>query len=452
MILMVLRRGRNTPKAASEPYRTGSEPHRGMDAARYASPMHTDHTRRAQREQLLINLTSIPTATGYEDRVIQFITRWVEDRPHLRLSRDKAGNLVIASAHAASMEDETGPIIFEAHLDHPAFVVESVESPKIVTAAFRGGVMAPYFDNARVALRHANGDSTLGAIRSTEAPEEPARPFRVARIEFEKATDAQVGDMLTWDLPDSIIEDDRLHAPACDDLAAVASALCAMDELTSNANSADPAATNVQLLFTRAEEVGFVGAIAACKLNTIPPGARIIALENSRSFDDSPIGGGPIVRVGDRLSVFSPTLTAAVAKIAQQLTGESDRKVGSASDGGALQPDAIEPIENFAWQRKLMPGGACEATAFQAYGHESTCVCLPLGNYHNMGELDSVEQAVKAKSDSIHAPIKPEVIAISDFHNLVELLIACGRHLGTVEPITTRLDKLYDDRRFVLDR
>ena len=39
----------------------------------------------------------------------------------------------------------------------------------------------------------------------------------------------------------------------------------------------------------------------------------------------------------------------------------------------------------FRFQRKLMPGGACEATAFATHGFESTCLCLPLGNYHNQG-------------------------------------------------------------------
>jgi endoglucanase len=42
-------------------------------------------------------------------------------------------------------------------------------------------------------------------------------------------------------------------------------------------------------------------------------------------------------------------------------------------------------------QRKLMPGGACEATAFGAYGYEATCICLPLGNYHNMADIDGVQ-------------------------------------------------------------
>lgn len=68
-----------------------------------------------------------------------------------------------------------------------------------------------------------------------------------------------------------------------------------------------------------------------------------------------------------------------------------------------------------------------------------------------MGDLDEIEPAVKAGNYKGGAPIKPEVISIDDFHNLVELLNACAKHLGAVEPLTTRLDKLFDDKRFVLD-
>lgn len=419
------------------------------------------HDRHSSRETLLRQLTSIPTATGREERVIRWVEEWVASRPALRLDRDESGNLHIARREARPSALNAGPIILEAHLDHPAFVVESVNSPTSVTAAFRGGVMAPYFEHAPV-IHHGASRATRGRIvdstapdpnKSETAPGSPsARLFRMATIELETTTEVAPGDMLTWDLPESEIRDGLLHAPACDDLAAVAAALCAMDELL----AAQSDGLDVRLLFTLAEEVGFVGAIAACKNGSIPPGARILALENSRSFADSPLGAGPIVRVGDRLSVFSPALTAAVAKIAQQLTGEDDKPVGQADKANktrAAAPRAKEvaPVPGFNWQRKLMPGGACEATAFCAFGHEATCVCLPLRNYHNMGNLEAVEAATKAGEPVTMAKIMPEVIAISDFHNLVELLIACGRRLGAVEPMTSRLEKMFEERKFVLD-
>jgi endoglucanase len=188
-----------------------------------------------------------------------------------------------------------------------------------------------------------------------------------------------------------------------------------------------PGAAHVRLLFTRAEEIGFIGAIAACKLGTIPKNARIIALENSRSFDDSPIGGGPIVRVGDRLSIFNAALTGAIAKVAENLNGKS-----------AL-----------VWQRKLMAGGACEASVFQAYGYESTCVCLPLGNYHNMENLTRVQAGDEAAIASAKAGA--ETISVSDYRGMIALLEACALGLEEVEPLISRMERLYLEKAFVLN-
>jgi endoglucanase len=140
----------------------------------------------------------------------------------------------------------------------------------------------------------------------------------------------------------------------------------------------------------------------------VPAGARLLCLENSRSFPhDSPIGAGPIVRVGDRLSVFTPELTNRVGDIAAA--------------------HAKAHAETFRFQRKLMPGGACEATAFASFGLASTCVCLPLGNYHNMQDIDGVA-AGKSK-----ARVGREFIACDDFHWLVELLEAVARKLDSAE-------------------
>ena len=189
-----------------------------------------------------------------------------------------------------------------------------------------------------------------------------------------------------------------VHTHACDDLAAVAAALAAFDGISRDASLA-----HVALLFTRSEEIGFIGAIGAAREGSVPKGARLVCLENSRSFPhDSPIGAGPIVRVGDRLSVFTPELTNRVGDIA----------AAHAKDNPA-----------FKYQRKLMPGGACEATAFAAYGIASTCVCLPLGNYHNMEEIDAVLAGNKKPR------VGREFISADDYHWLVELLEVVARRL-----------------------
>ncbi|MEZ6210535.1 MAG: hypothetical protein R3B46_04710 [Phycisphaerales bacterium] len=147
----------------------------------------------------------------------------------------------------------------------------------------------------------------------------------------------------------------------------------------------------------------------------------MLALENSRSFAESPIGGGPIVRVGDRMSTFSPALTAAVCAVCETLAKEAKEAGGE-----------------YKWQRRLMPGGV-RATAFQAYGYEATCVCLPLGNYHNMADLDLVEQGDEAAV--AHARCGREYIGVEDYHGLIEMLIACATRLDEAADVVAKMEK-----------
>ena len=145
------------------------------------------------------------------------------------------------------------------------------------------------------------------------------------------------------------------------------------------------------------------------------------------------------MRVGDRLSVFDPALTAAVAKCAETIAG-----VPASPTASQKQADLKSA---WRWQRKLMAGGACEATVFCAHGYQATCLFLPLGNYHNMADLS----AVQAGTNESRPRVGREHIALSDYHGLIDLLIACGTSLPEASPITERLDKLWDERKGVLE-
>ena len=371
---------------------------------------------RKAREKLLLEVTSLPTAAGREDRVIAVIERWVAARAkRVVLARDRFGNLTIAqhgfvAAWAKGIRKGIGPVMITAHLDHPAFVVTAVRAKGKGAKAsveldleFRGGVHDPYFKGAMLEVFDRQTKKGFDAkIVSLDAKIDPAsKPFKTVVAKLMKASAAKsiaAGSIARWKFPKAEIKKGIVHTHACDDLAAVAAALAAFDGISRDASLA-----HVALLFTRSEEIGFIGAIGAAREGTVPKGARLVCLENSRSFPhDSPIGAGPIVRVGDRLSVFTPELTNRIGDIA----------AAHAKDNPA-----------FKFQRKLMPGGACEATAFAAYGIASTCVCLPLGNYHNMEEIDAVLAGTKK------ARVGREFISANDYHLLVELLEVVARRL-----------------------
>jgi endoglucanase len=255
--------------------------------------------------------------------------------------------------------------------------------------------MDPYFVGGRIEVFDSYSGVQNARIQSLQVDAEPFKRFTATA---RRTASIAPGDIARWRLPAPTVKNGLLHAPACDDLAGAAAALSALDTIRRM-----PRLGNVGVLLTKAEEIGFVGAIAAASNKTIPKKARLLCLETSRTFPESPIGAGPILRVGDKTSVFGPELTNRIAEIMQAHTRDNPR---------------------FSWQRKLMPGGTCEATAFCNYGYLSTCLCLALGNYHNMHDIDGVAAGKRP------AKIAPEVISIDDYHGLVEMLVVTCQHLG----------------------
>lgn len=373
-----------------------------------------------------MELTSTPTAAGREERVMSWIDAWLKPRRKLlSVKRDDAGNYLILRKDRPR---GVRPLLITAHLDHPAFVVVSSKTParrsgaREVELEFRGGVHAPYFVGTRIEAIDCMGIRHGATIVSLDAKAQPFMRVR-ARLDNKDARTALMpGDIARWALGAPRIATRELpsitpggatravrviETHACDDLAAAAAALAAFDRVLR-----EPAAASVGLLLTVAEEVGFIGAIHAAKHGFIPANARLLCLENSRSFPhDSPIGAGAILRVGDRISVFSPSLTNTLS---------------------ALFTAHAKAHPTFRWQRRLMPGGACEATAFAAFGFESTCLCLPLGNYHNMRDIDTVVAAVAAKK-RVRGVIDFEFVAIDDFHSLVEMLLVSIKGLTATD-------------------
>lgn len=372
-----------------------------------------------------LELTSIPTAAGREHRVIRWIERWVAKHASLHILRDSWGNLLLKPRSIAWPS-----LLFTAHLDHPAFVVTRILDERTLEAEFRGGVMPVYFVDGAVRVWDRRDTPRKGRI--VEHHKGKVFDEVTIRLAQKVARDLGPAPIATWDLHAARVVRGLLHAPACDDLAGVAAALSALDLLLRQPDGSG----SVGLLFTRAEEVGFLGAIMACESGFIPREAKVIALENSRSFAESPIGSGPIVRVGDKMSIFHHGLTYAISQIAEECAKE-------------------DPA--FKWQRKLMPGGTCEATSYFTYGYQSTCLCLPLGHYHNMGNLD----AVLAGTNRSRPRAAQEFVSVADYEGLIRLLVACGRRLASgsasqpaldgEKAILERLRRIRDEKRFVLE-
>jgi len=359
----------------------------------------------------LQTIVNLPTAPFAEGSVATFIRAFVARRPQLRVRADQFGNLLVkySPRRRASRKPIGRPILFAAHMDHPGFVAQEMLDAGRVYADWRGWVQGRYFKDERVVFRV--GRRWVEGVIEKRIPHEPGKtPKRVVASARSfgatappKAVIARVkrpvpaGSVGMWGLPDAEVRGHRLACRASDDLSGLAAIICALEEMCRR-NTRCPC----YALFTRAEEVGFGGALAAADGGTLPKGVIVVAVENSKAIPGVVLGDGPVLRVGDKATVFTPAATAYCQVAAEELAKKDP---------------------TFRFQRKLMDGGTCESTAYCHYGHDATGICLPLLNYHNM--------------DTDRRKIAPEVIDTRDFLNLVKWFVALAE-----SPIHIK----YDDR------
>jgi putative aminopeptidase FrvX len=330
-------------------------------------------------KKLLLDLLALPTAPFNEQYIVDFVRRWAAQRKAVSLTQDRFGNLLLRIRRG---NRSTRPLVLAAHMDHPGFEAKGMVSDQRLRAIWRGGVPPEYFEGAGVRF-FSDGRWSRGRIVAVEVGLDRGRR-RVKTADIEVQNPVARGAVGMWDFPDPVIRHQRIHARGCDDVAGVAAVLAAMDDLTGGRKPVDFAA-----LLTRAEEVGFAGALAACRSGLIPRTARIISVECSSELPGARMGEGPILRVGDRTAIFSAALTEHCGLVAADL---------AASD------------EDFTFQRKLMDGGTCEASAFLGRGFETTGLCIALGNYHN----------VNARSRRLG----PEYVDLGDFEQLIRWFVA----------------------------
>ena len=293
-------------------------------------------------------LLECPTAPMFESAASGEIKRQLTGIEGLKLQVDPYGNLI------AWYGSERPKYVFVAHMDHPGWQLRPIRR-------FLGTVPQDLQDKGQV------------------------REF---------------GDFGMWDLPAFRLDGDRLYSRACDDLIGCATIIAALRILSER--NFDRSVAGV---FTRAEEVGFIGAIHLAKSKLLPSEATIVSLETSKEISPAKMGQGAIIRVGDRISIFDPQTTDLFVEIARN--------------------------EKMEFQRCLMPGGICEATAFQLYGYRSAALCVALGNYHNCtpdGRIDS------------------EFIDLGDVEGLIALCVAIAAAEGTAENAREALRKRLEAR------
>jgi len=322
----------------------------------------------ARHFQLLTRLLSQPTAPFCEQLVMNLVrdTLTRAGVPHFS---DPAGNLVVGVASLPAyrrllQKPGKEPVrLFIAHMDHPGFHGLRWLSPGRLLVKWHGGSPVKHLRGARVWL--AGDTGAIGTGKIVRAQLLPSRhAIDTAEVQLDRP----------WPEPGAATtlygafnfrspvwrRGQRLYTRAADDLVGVFAILATALALFRDQRRAQPPFLG---LLTRAEEVGFIGAISHFELGWLARARRpvvTINLETSRHLPNARIGNGPVVRLGDRRTVFDPGYLRILSEIAEEkLPGRH--------------------------QRRVMDGGTCEATAALAWELRAIGISVPLGNYHNQG-------------------------------------------------------------------
>lgn len=317
----------------------------------------------------LQQLLAIPTAPFREQAVRDWASQWLAQRriPH---GLDPAGNLLVGVGNereyrALLRQRSSEPVrMFIAHMDHPGFLGQRWLDDRRLAVHWHGGSPTRHLRGARAWLAGPAGE-WLGEGRLQAITLHP-RGYAMHRAELHldgpwaagrRPAAGRLFGGLAFRAP-VWRSGQRLYTKAADDLVGVH---CILQTAAAWAEAATPAPF-IGLL-TRAEEVGFVGAVAHLQLGWRERCRRelvCISLEASRTLPGAEIGKGVIVRLGDRRAVFHSGAMQLLSQLAEQhLPGQH--------------------------QRRIMDGGACEATATTAFGLPTIGITVPLGNYHNQG-------------------------------------------------------------------
>lgn len=303
---------------------------------------------------MLEQILRFPTAPFQEDAVSEFVRRRL-DRLNVRFRIDRHGNII---ARLRAGRPRAPALALVAHMDHPGFVAEtSVRSSAGASAASMVRILGGVGDRLiGRRIRFFTVPETVGLIT---APAKRDRTRKLTHVRVRTDVAVPPGTFGMWDLPPFRRTGTKIHARAIDDVCGVAVMLGVLDRLKKKT----PGVIDLYCCFTRAEEVGFIGAAALAHQGILPRTARIISIEMSKELPGrADQGKGFVIRVGDRATIFDPDLIGFMIRSARQLRGAKKK---------------------FRFQTAILDGGTCEATLFGAMGYRAAGVALPLRNYHN---------------------------------------------------------------------
>jgi putative aminopeptidase FrvX len=331
-------------------------------------------------------------AVPYHEHAVRAEVQKICDEHGLPFELDRYGNLLVRLRTSKSQR----PFVMAAHMDHPGFEVVPDKRNSSHLVRFLGGVPDDFFRaGIKIRLMPKEIAAKLGKRVGKD---------RTFEIQVSRPLDSQPA-FAVWELED-FRASDLIIGRACDDLIGVTSILATLIELKKAR-----ARVNVIGVISRAEEIGFRGVLALTNTKHLPRNSLVISLETSRELPGVKMGEGVILRVGDKTSVFDSDTMRFLSEVANDL--KTRRK-------------------DFQFQRALMAGGTCEATAFQEFGFQTGAVCIALGNYHNC---------------SPNGKIKAEYVNVADACGMVDLLVSSAKQMPNLEALIGKLPRRLREMR-----
>ncbi len=301
-----------------------------------------------------------PTAPFREGFVLQTLQEILREHK-IPFCQDRWGNIIAGAKSLSEIKNAKKPrLALQAHTDHPGFHWSKNLSPKKSECIWYGGAPFGGWHNSRVRLYDpAKGPEYFvdGTLIESEKPESTREGVKFT-VQWDEQVSPSKLSFGAFAFDGFHLKKDEIITRAADDLAGCVIALTALID----AKNDNPRNSGLAI-FTRAEEVGFVGClkvIPQLSKNIFP-----ITLEASRTLPLAEMAQGPVLRIGDRSNMYHSDFSIWMWRVAEEIKKEN---------------------KQFAYQRRLMDGGTCEASAFMVYNFKASGLAVPLKNYHNQGE------------------------------------------------------------------
>ena len=318
---------------------------------------------------------------------------------------DWYGNIVAKVGSRVGAPSESSPIAFVAHMDHPGFEVVRHDEGLPIASPLGGVPLASITKGADAFYFDRKGNRFLCQLEPT--------PENENELVVKSDIVAPVGAPIVFALEDFSISGDILRMRAMDDLAGCAAIIASLEELNKN-----PSDSDVYGVFTRAEEVGLIGARLLSLENTLHENTFVVSVETSSVIPGVTQGEGPVIRTGDASYTFNSE--------AEQIL--------------IMGREAIRSSDSdYKCQRQLMSAGSCEASAFAVNGYRATGIAFALGNWHNA-------------TTTIRDPdgeIGDEYISVQDFIGGVRLIESSARNVRerNNSPLPSRYRNVPEDQK-----